>query len=1074
MITEGGRDGGHSRGHDGGHRGGHDGELGGLSGTAIRRPVFTAMLMVGLVVMGLFSYRRLAIDQFPAIDLPIVTVQTTFPGASAEGVEREVTRRLEEAFNPVQGVRNITSVSLEGVSQVIIEFELGRNVDDAAQDLRSKLEGIRRNLPEDIDPPLVQKLDPSAQPIVSLALSSATLAPVQLTTLAEETIRRRLEAVPGVGDVQVSGGAAREVRVNLLPDRLQALGVTVPEVTAALARQNLEVPAGRVRRGTSEQLVRVAGRITSPAQFGDVIVATRNGGPVRVRDLARVEDGSPEERSLALLDGKRAISINILKVSGANTVAVADGVKAALGRIQTGLPPGVSIRVVRDNSTFIRNSIHDVIKELMTGALLTVLIVMLFLNDWKATAITSLALPVSVISSFIVMLLMGFTLNVLTLMALSLSIGILIDDAIVVIENIVRHRELGEDHKTAAAHGTQEIILAVMATTFSIVAVFVPVAFMRGIIGRFFFAFGITVAWAVLVSLFVSFTLTPMLSAKWGVNPHRTGESSNLITRGISAFNRSFDRLATRYRGVITWALGHRKSTLAIAAFSFIAALMLFPFIGGSFSPDTDQSEFVVQYQTPQGSSLAYTREKSLHLDQLLRREPGVAYTFTTIGGGATGTVTNADMYVRLTPPRTRSRSQQQMMAVARERVKTVFGIRAQVLVPQGIGGAQAPLQVELRGPETAELQRLSIEGLRALAGAPGLADLKSSSGDPRPEWRIDLDRDAANQVGVDLGEISATLRPLMAGQTATRWEDPTGEERDVVVQVAPEQRQSVQDIASVPVPTTSRGANGTETVPLSSIARITSSAAPAQIDRKNLERFVAISGSNAPGVSISEASATLRERLGSLRFPPGYSMNLGGQTQQLAETGGYVLETLSLAIILIFLILASQFESLTQPFAIMLSLPLSLVGVLLALLFTRTTLNIMSMIGIIMLMGLVVKNAILLIDNANERRRAGAERAAALIEAGAVRLRPIMMTTAAMIAGMLPVAIALGEGGEFRAPMARAVIGGLITSTLLTLVVVPVAYTYLDGFGSRVRRLVGRRDRARVDGEHRAPATGD
>ncbi len=1017
---------------------------GGLSGVAIRRPIFTTMVMVGLVVLGMFSYRRLAIDQFPAVDLPIVTVQTVYPGASAEGVEREVTRRMEEAFNPVQGVRNITSVSLEGVSQVIVEFELGRNVDAAAQDLRSKLDGIRRNLPDDIDPPLVQKLDPAAQPIISLALSSTSLQPVQLTTLAEETIRRRLEAVPGVGDVQVSGGAEREVRVNLSPERLQALGITVPEISSALARQNLEVPAGRVRQGTSEQLVRVAGRITSPAQFGDVIVATRNGRPVRVRDVARVEDGSPDERSLALLNDERALAINILKVSGANTVAVADGVKGALDKIQSAMPPGVSLRVVRDNSTFIRNSIRDVIHELITGALLTVLIVMLFLNDWKATAITSLALPVSVISSFIVMLAMGFTLNVLTLMALSLSIGILIDDAIVVIENIVRHREHGEDHETAAANGTREIILAVMATTFSIVAVFVPVAFMRGIIGRFFFAFGITVAWAVLVSLFVSFTLTPMLSAAWGVNPHSEG-SRNPVTRLLAGFNHAFDRMSGRYRSVIGWALSHRKSTIAIAAVSFVAALMLFPLIGGSFSPDTDQSEFVVQFQTPQGSSLPYTREKALQIDQILRHVPAVAYTFSTIGGG---------VYVRLVPPHERDKSQQELMAVARQRVATVFGVRSQVLLSGGIGGAQAPLQVEIRGPETAELQRLSSEGMRALAGAPGLADLKSSIGDPRPEWRIEVDRDAANQVGVDLGQISATLRPLMAGQTATRWEDPTGEERDVVVQVAPEQRQSVSDIASVPVPTASRGPAGTATVPLRSIARITSGGAPAQIDRKNLERFVAITGSNAPGVSISEASATLRTRLGALKLPPGYSINLGGQTQQLAETGGYVLETLSLAVILIFLILASQFESLTQPFAIMLSLPLSLVGVLLALLFTKTTMNIMSMIGIIMLMGLVTKNAILLIDNANERRREGVDRTAALIEAGAVRLRPILMTTAAMIAGMLPVALALGEGGEFRAPMARAVIGGLITSTLLTLIVVPVAYTYLDGFGARLRRL--------------------
>ena len=1059
------------------HAPGASGAPSGLSGVAIRRPVFTAMVMVGLVVLGVFSYRRLAIDQFPAIDLPIVTVQTTFPGASAEGVEREVTRRLEQAFNPVQGVRNITSVSLEGVSQVIVEFELGRKVDDAAQDLRSKLDGIRRDLPQDIDPPIVQKLDPSAQPILSLALSSTTLPLVPLTTLANETLRRRLEAVPGVGEVRVSGGAAREVRVYLRPDRLQALGITVPEVTAALARQNLEVPAGRVRRGASEQLVRVAGRITSPSQFGDVIIATRGGDPVRVRDVARVEEGSPEERSLALLNGKRALSIEILKVSGANTVAVADGVRAALADLGAALPPGAAIQIVRDNSIFIRNSIHDVITELQMGALLTVLIVMLFLNDWKATAITSLALPVSVISSFIVMLAMGFTLNVLTLMALSLSIGILIDDAIVVIENIVRHREHGEDHFTAAGAGTREIILAVMATTLSIVAVFVPVAFMRGIIGRFFFAFGITVAWAVLVSLFVSFTLTPMLSAWWGVNPHgasAVGGERNPVTRGLLAFNRAFDRLAGRYRGVITWSLDHRRSTLAIAVASFVGAMALFPFVGGSFMPETDQSEFIVQFQTQQGSSLAYTREKALQIESLLRGEEGVAYTFATIGAGATSTVTSGDIYVRLAPSRERTRSVRDLMTVARRLIAGVYGVRAQVLVPGGPGGAQAPLQVEIRGPETAQLQLLSDAGLRALAGAPGILDLKSSLGDPRPEWRIEVNRDVANQVGVDLGAISATLRPLMAGQTATRWEDPTGEERDVVVQVAPEQRQSVEDIASIPVPTVSRGVGGTATVPLRSIARVLASTAPAQIDRKNLQRYVAISGSNAPGVAISEASATLRARLGTLQLPPGYTINLGGQTQQLAETGGYVLETLSLAVILIFLILASPFESFVQPFAIMLSLPLSLVGVLLALLATRTTMNIMSMIGIIMLMGLVTKNAILLVDNANERRRAGTERTQALIEAGVVRLRPIMMTTAAMIAGMLPVALALGEGGTFRAPMARAVIGGLITSTLLTLVVVPVAYTYLDGLASRARHFFVSDERQRELERERALSAGD
>lgn len=487
---------------------------------------------------------------------------------------------------------------------------------------------------------------------------------------------------------------------------------------------------------------------------------------------------------------------------------------------------------------------------------------------------------------------------------------------------------------------------------------------------------------------------------------------------------------------------------------SFVAALLLTPFIGGSFAPDTDQSEFVVQFEAPEGSSLAYTREKAEHIDRLARAEPGVAYTFTTIGSGATGTVRSGEVYVRLTPVHGRERSQQELMAVMRAKLATVFGVRASVLVPSGIGGAVAPLQVEIRGSETAELQRISDEALRVLSALPGIADLRSSIGTPRPEFRIEVNRDVANQVGVDLGTISATLRPLMAGETATRWEDPTGEERDVVVQVSEEDRETLADLGDVPVPTASRGAGGVATVPLRTIARIVPGTAPAQIDRKNLQRIVAIGGTNVDGVSISEASAAIRQALAGLSLPPGYSVTLGGETQQLEETAGYAGETLLLAVILIFLILASQFESLTQPFAIMLSLPLSLVGVLLALLLTNSTLNIMSMIGVIMLMGLVTKNAILLIDNANARRRAGTARTQALVEAGAVRLRPIIMTTLAMIAGMTPVALALGEGGAFRAPMARAVIGGLITSTMLTLVVVPVAYTYLDGFGSRVRRF--------------------
>jgi len=1043
---------------------------GGLSALAIRRPVFTAMVMSALIVLGYFSYRRLPIDQFPAIDLPIVTVQTTYPGASAGTVEREVTKRLEEAFNPVQEVKKITSISLEGVSQVVVEFQLTRNVDVAAQDLRSKIDGIRRNLPAGIDPPVVQKIDFGAMPIISLALSNPQVPLVKLTALADETIRRRLESVAGVGEVRISGGLKREVRVYLQPARMEALGITVPQVSAALRQQNLDVPAGRVTLGAREQLVRVSGRIADPAQFNRVIIATRGGLTIRLADVARVEDATEEERSLALVDDRRSIGMDLIKVSGANTVGVADGVKTEIAKLQASLPAGTQLRVVRDNSVLIRNSVSDVIDELLLGALLTVIIVMIFLNDWKATAITALSLPVSVISSFIIMRAMGFTLNVLTLMALSLSIGILIDDAIVVVENIVRHREMGEDHFTAAGKGTHEIILAVMATTFSIVAVFVPVAFMGGIIGRFFFAFGITVAWAVMVSLLVSFTLTPMLSAWWGVNPHVHGtEAGNALTRAIAKFNVWFDRVSQRYRGIITWALRHRPATIAIAALSLVAVFALVPFIGGEFSPGSDSSEFSVHFETPEGSSLAQTRSKAEQVVATLRALDGVSYTYTTIGAGATGTVRTGDVYVRLTPAHTRALAQKDLMTVARARLAPLYGVRTFVMAPgNDPGGARAPLQVELRGPDIAELQRISRLVRGVVERIPGIVDVTSSLGDPKPELRVEVDRDAANQVGLDVGAIAATIRPLFAGEVVTRWEDPTGEERDVRVQVAPELRRSITDVSALPVPTSKVGPNGVSAARLGDVARISVASAPSQIDRMRLERVVSVSGNTSPAISLSEASSAIRTEVAKIALPPGYSVNLGGQTEMLAETGGYVIESIMLAVILIFLILASQFESFTQPIAIMLSLPLSLVGVLLALLLTRSTLNIMSMIGVIMLMGLVTKNAILLVDNANERRRSGTHRFDALVEAGAVRLRPIMMTTLAMIAGMLPIALALGEGGEFRAPMARAVIGGLITSTMLTLIVVPVAYAYFDDFGGWIKRgFVSERREMEITAEH-------
>jgi HAE1 family hydrophobic/amphiphilic exporter-1 len=578
------------------------------------------------------------------------------------------------------------------------------------------------------------------------------------------------------------------------------------------------------------------------------------------------------------------------------------------------------------------------------------------------------------------------------------------------------------------------------------------------------------------VSLFVSFTLTPMLAAWWGVDPHSASHHSggNLITRVITRFNVAFDNLAERYRGVITWALHHRKSTVALAAVSFVGAFMLFPFIGGGFMPESDNSEFVVQFETPEGSSLEYTRQKVQQLDVAMRGLDGVAYTYATIGSGATGTVSTGEIFVKLVPSADRDRSQREMLNVARAALAPIYGVQVAVLEAGGVGGAQSPLSVELRGPSVDELQKLSAQVATMMRSIPRISDVQTSLGEPRPEFRVDVRRDVANEVGLDIGQVAATVRPFLAGEVATRWEDPSGEERDVVVQTAPGQRVSVDDLARLPVATMRRGANGAAIiVPLGDVAVIEQGTAPAQIDRQSLQRVARVTASPSGDLSIAEASSAIRAELESLQLPAGYSVQLGGETEQLEETGGYVVEAILLAIILIFLILASQFESVLQPFAIMMSLPLSLIGVLLALLITDDTLNMMSMIGVILLFGLVTKNAILLVDNANERRRAGRERFAALVEAGVVRLRPIMMTTLAMIAGMVPIAMALGEGGGFRAPMARAVIGGLITSTLLTLLVVPVVYTYFDDFGGWVGRKL-RSDRApRVPDTEPAAAAG-
>jgi HAE1 family hydrophobic/amphiphilic exporter-1 len=1044
-----------------------------LSDLSIRRPVLATMMILALVVLGIASYRRLSVDLWPKVEIPFVSIQTTYPGASPEAVEREVTKRIEESVNSIEGVKEITSFSTEGYSVIYIQFQLQTRIMDALADVRAKMDAVRQDMPKDIDPPVISRFDVQSLPIMTFAVSGPGWSLRDLTRLGEEDISRRLQNIPGVGSVEVVGGVRREIHALLLPDRMDALGVSPDMVVAALQRENTDVPAGRVERGAREDLVRIKGRIAEPKDFANVAVATRNGSTVRLSQVARVEDAQEEERDAAYISGERAVAIEIRKVSGGNTVDIADAVNDEVAALNRELPRGARLSRVQDNSIWIRHSVEDVQKTLVEGAALTILIVFLFLNSWRSTVITGVTLPVSVISAFLAFNVFGFTLNLMTLMGLSLVIGILIDDAIVVRENIVRHVERGEDHFAAARKGTAEIGFAVLSTSLSIICVFVPVAFMGGIVGRFFYQFGIVVAFAVSVSLFVSFTLDPMLSSRW-YDPQAEGRPpQGLVGKLLKRFNDGFARIGVRYRGWIAWSLRHRALVLGVAGATFVLALALpmIGVVGGQFMPKSDEERTLVAFETPVGSSLDYTVSKGLEIARYLDSRSEVDYTYLSIGGVRQNNAVNrGEVFVQMTPKERRRLSQEAFEMELRKVLPRFHGAEARILLSGPVGGAQAPIVLNVIGPELPKLQEISDRVMRDLRDVPGLVELKSSLEGRKPEWLVDVDRNLAADVGLSIGQVGASLRPVLAGQKAGDWEDPTGLSYDVVVRMAPEYRTSSADLARVPVATANVDprTGAPVMVPLGQVATFRRGGAPDQIDRKSLERVATIEG-NYEGRSLTQVVRDVQARLAKIELPPGYRFKYGGEQEDFAETVGYMSEALLLAVVFLYIILASQFGSFLQPLAIMLSLPLSMIGVMLALTITRGTLNMMSMVGIIMLMGLVVKNAILLVDFVNKARSRGEERTAALIDAGQLRLRPIVMTTLAMIFGMLPTALALGKGAEFRAPMAHAVIGGLITSTLLTLVVVPVVYTFLDDFGAWVRRQVRRWTEAPEEEEEEA-----
>jgi len=1094
-----------------------------MTKVSINNPVFATMVMVALVVLGVVSYKRLGVEQLPDISAPVFTITVDYPGASPEAGENDITKPIENAVNTISGIKRIRSNSWEGRSQTYVEFQLDANVPKATQDLRDRVAQVRAVFPKEAKDPVINRQDQeNEQPVVSLSVRAlpgpSPRSLRDMTTLVDQVIVKEIQKAPGVGRVAYAGGTARQVQIQIDPKRMASYGVGIDQVMDAIRQSNQDVAAGLISNARNETLVRVEGKIKNIEDFGRIIVARRGGNvgisslgssgigdsPVFLSQVATISDGEQEAQSIGRNDGQPALSLRVFKIQDANIVETGDAVKAAIANLQKRLPPGVEIRELYANSDWVKRSLDGVKKTLIEGGLLTVLIVFLFLRSWRSTIITGLTLPIAVMSTFIVLNAFGFTLNFMTMMALSLCIGLLIDDAIVVRENIVRHLHMGKSHRQAAEDGTNEIGLAVMATTFAIVAVFVPVAFMSGIVGKFFFSFGITVTAAVLVSLFVSFTLDPMLSSLW----HDPGEKSRTLRFWplrvvLDAFEHFVQWMHRVYGRLLGWAFGDRvfrfwrpvqwllfvlclpiaavllvvdlfryllaspaapfawKHGFAMGLYrgvgsvtprgivlwtafgSFIAAFALLASgrIGSEFIPEVDQSWIALRLTTPPGVSLEYADQKSRQVEAAIADLTEIVATDVSVFGEDRSAVR---IQLKLKPRAERERTQKEIEQIIRDRVARIPGVTLSI-------GFNQAVFVAILGPDVGKLNEITTDFAARVAKIPGIVDLETSLKPGTPALSIRPNGDVASDLGLTVQRIGNAIRPLVAGETAGYWLGSDGQNYEVNVQLPKSGRTVASDVGDLLLTTgkTMTDPNGMivpQLVPLRQVATIVQSESPQVIKRQDLQRRQAVYA-NAQGRPTGDIGKDVQKIVGEMKetLPPGYRFDVGGQQQDQDESAAAAGGALVLAIVFIYLILASQFASLLQPVAIMAALPFSLIGVLLALLMTHTTLNLFSIIGFIMLMGLVTKNAILLVDFANQRQREGLSRIDALLEAGQVRLRPILMTTAAMVFGMLPLAIGLGEGSEQQAPMGRAIIGGVLTSTLLTLVVVPVIYSYLD-----------------------------
>ena len=1054
-----------------------------LTRVSINNPVFAAMIMLALMVIGLLATFRMKVEEFPNIEFPFVVVNTVYSGASPEVIETDITKKIEDQVNTIAGVKEVTSVTQQGLSQVIVQFDLNIPSDVAAQNVRDKLALVTPTFRDEVTTPIVAQYNPADAPVVSVTFRSDKMSLRELSTYLDNTVKKQLQTVTGVGRVDILGGRQRQIRVLLNPTQMNAYKVSVNQISNALRSENVELPVGTINNQNQEMVIQVNGLVKTPNEFNQIIVAQNRSStgaivPVYLSQVAQVVDGQAEAESASLQNGQPAVAMDIIKMSDANVIDVVDKTQQRLAEIQATLPPGVTMTVVADSSKSIRGSLNNVVRTLIEGAILAVFIVWLFLGSWRSTIITGLTLPISLLGTLAAIWTFGFSINMMTLLALALCIGLLIDDAIVVRENIVRHVGMGKHHRQAALDGTQEIGLAVLATTLVIVAVFLPVAFMGGIIGRFFYQFGVTVSTAVLLSLFVSFTLDPMLSSIWP-DPDAAHQHDRLNVRVsfrkrpiawlLAGFQRLLDRLTNLYSHILAWSLRHRLITVLIAIGSLVAAFFAVGLVGKEFVPQADMNEIKVKFETPVNANLDYTQQKAAQVNAVLQSFPEVTNTYATVNAMSYSGNNRVQVNVSLVPKDERTRGLDALNRAMREQLQQVGGIKVTSVAAaaMAVSGGLKPIMISIKGNDLTELQRLSNEFMQKLSNVNGLVDLESTLKQPKSMVNVTINREAANDAGLSIGQIGQALRPLLAGDNVSTFKDDNGNNIDVNVRLNDDNRQTISQLQSMYLSSSRMDSNGQPIlIPLSQVANFSETLGAPQINRRSLFREVVVQA-NTDGRPAGDIGADITNIQNEMKLPPGYSFAVQGSNKDMAESIGYATTALGLAIVFIYMLLGSQFNSFLYPVAIMASLPLSLIGVFFALFLFGSSLNMFSIIGIIMLMGLVCKNAILLIDFIKESLSNGLSRTESIMLAGQTRLRPILMTTAAMVMGMIPLALGIGEGSEQQAPMAHAIIGGVITSTLLTLIVVPVIYTYLDDGKQRFFRLFAKKKTKTLAIEH-------